>query len=428
MKKNLTTKMIVLLGLLTAAEIVLSRFCSFNTWNLKIGVSFIPVALAAMLWGPISGGIVAALGDFLGAILFPIGAYFPGFTATAFLTGCVYGLFLYRKQSLPRVLCVIAVNGVMGTLLLNTLWISIAYGSPFGATFVSRLVQAGAVAVFQFFVLSAMGRLLPRIRPFVAVSPKEQRQNQRRAGMAARNNLDPRVRATADAVIIKTVTETAAWKDAKVIMSYAAVRSEVNLSGLEAQAVAQGKILVYPVCTSANSMVACAPAAGFPTVFDPAACAPAAGVDASQDMAESVKNTASETTSGDDPHIACEPVSSSSMSVDGESVACNNMPAGWRIGMYKIPEPDPETARIVEPTEIDLVLCPCSTFDDNCNRMGMGAGYYDRYLEACTSATLIAIAYEAQHQRRLLTEEWDKPMDMVITEKRVITRKKQNPS
>ena len=84
------------LSLLTALEIVLNRFLSINAWNIKIGFSFVPVVIGAMLYGPLGGAVVGALGDFIGALLFPIGPYFPGFTLTAFLTGAVFGLLLKK--------------------------------------------------------------------------------------------------------------------------------------------------------------------------------------------------------------------------------------------------------------------------------------------------------------------------------------------
>ena len=71
-KARFSTRMLTTLALLTAIEIVLSRFLSVNAWNIKIGFSFVPVVVAAILYGPIAAGIVAALGDFVGAILFPM--------------------------------------------------------------------------------------------------------------------------------------------------------------------------------------------------------------------------------------------------------------------------------------------------------------------------------------------------------------------
>ena len=43
--KKFDTSMIVYIGVLTAMEIVLNRFLSINAWNLKIGFSFVPVAM-----------------------------------------------------------------------------------------------------------------------------------------------------------------------------------------------------------------------------------------------------------------------------------------------------------------------------------------------------------------------------------------------
>jgi Predicted membrane protein len=160
--KKFDTRTVVMLGLLTAVEIVLSRFCSIAAWNFKIGFGFVPVAAAAVLFGPLAGGIVGALGDFIGAVLFPIGAYFPGFTATAFLTGAVFGLFLHKKQTGPRILGAVAVNQLVSTLLLNTLWISILYGSPFRVLLAARVAQCAVLGPVQFLVIGFTTRVLGR--------------------------------------------------------------------------------------------------------------------------------------------------------------------------------------------------------------------------------------------------------------------------
>ncbi|MBQ9250684.1 MAG: folate family ECF transporter S component [Oscillospiraceae bacterium] len=161
---KITTKNLTTMALLIALEIILSRFLSLSAWNTKIGFSFVPVVIAAILLGPVYAGIVGALADFVGAILFPIGAYFPGFTLTAFLTGMVFGLFLYKQQSLPRILGAVAVNQFILSLLLNTLWISVLYGSPFGPLLVTRLVQSGILTVVQIVVIELIVKALPRLR------------------------------------------------------------------------------------------------------------------------------------------------------------------------------------------------------------------------------------------------------------------------
>lgn len=158
------TKTIVILGLLIGMEIILNRFLSINAWNIKIGFSFVPIVIAAILFGPIHAAIVGGLGDFLGAILFPIGAYFPGFTFTAVLMGLVWGFFLYKEQTLPRIVISVLINQCILGLLLNTFWISVLYGSPYGPLFMTRIVQAAVLTVVQIIVVFAIGKAAPRLR------------------------------------------------------------------------------------------------------------------------------------------------------------------------------------------------------------------------------------------------------------------------
>lgn len=162
--QKFNTKTLVLMAMLTALEIVLSRFLSISAWNTKIGFAFVPVVLAALLLGSLYAGLVAALADFLGAILFPIGAYFPGFTLTAFLTGLAYGLFLYRGQSFRRILGAVLVHQLVLSLLLNTLWISVLYGSPFTPLLLTRLPQCVILAAVQLAVIPLLARLASRLK------------------------------------------------------------------------------------------------------------------------------------------------------------------------------------------------------------------------------------------------------------------------
>ena len=154
------TSSVVMMGMLITIEIVLSRFASISAWNIKIGFGFVPVVVAAMLMGPVKGGIVGAVADFLGAVLFPIGAYFPGFTLTAFLTGTVYGMFLYKKQTVLRIWIAVGINQLILSLLLNTLWISILYGSPYGPLLVTRIVQCAINTPVQLFTILLISKAI----------------------------------------------------------------------------------------------------------------------------------------------------------------------------------------------------------------------------------------------------------------------------
>ena len=73
----------------------------------------------------------------------------------------------------------------------------------------------------------------------------------------------------------------------------------------------------------------------------------------------------------------------------------------------------------LKPEDIDLVICPCTSFDEELGRMGMGAGYYDRYLEKCSGAHIVAVAFECQKADSVMRQEWDKPMEKVFTEEKI---------
>ena len=98
------THRIVLMAMLAAIQIVLSRWLSINLWNLDIGFAFVPIAMAGMLLGPVGAALTGAVADIIGATLFPSGAFFPGFTLTAFITAFGYGFFLQKKQSMTNIL------------------------------------------------------------------------------------------------------------------------------------------------------------------------------------------------------------------------------------------------------------------------------------------------------------------------------------
>ena len=153
------------LGVLIAMQIVLSRFLSIHTWNLKISFSFIPIVVAAMVFGALEAGLVAAIGDILGAFMFPVGPYFPGFTVTAFLTGVLFAIFLKKKQNIVRIAMAVLLGQIVGSLIMNTYFISVLYGAPFRPLLVTRIYQAIAMAVVQIAVTWLISRnLLPVLR------------------------------------------------------------------------------------------------------------------------------------------------------------------------------------------------------------------------------------------------------------------------
>ena len=92
------------------------------------------------------------------------------------------------------------------------------------------------------------------------------------------------------------------------------------------------------------------------------------------------------------------------------------LPGGWKHGAFGIPEPAEDVSAAVPPEEIGLVVCPGTAFDDRGTRLGMGAGYYDRFLPKCSHAVLAMAAFEAQHFPSLPSSPRDIPLDLAVTE------------
>ena len=77
----------------------------------------------------------------------------------------------------------------------------------------------------------------------------------------------------------------------------------------------------------------------------------------------------------------------------------------------------PAAAEAIEPERLDLILVPGVAFSKNGGRMGMGAGYYDRYLPQASQAKLMGVAYEELLQETLPLDEHDVLMPCLVTEK-----------
>ena len=99
----------------------------------------------------------------------------------------------------------------------------------------------------------------------------------------------------------------------------------------------------------------------------------------------------------------------------------NNPDEDLAPGYYNIPEPDPRKAQRVRGGEIDAVVIPGSVFDIHGGRLGYGGGYYDRFLvNDAPQARRIALAFELQVVDKVPVEPHDQPLDILITEKRVV--------
>jgi len=153
------TKKLIVSAELLALDVVLTRLLAVNTPVMKIGLGFAAVALCAVLYGPWWAALVAALGDLVGALLFPTGAFFPGFTLTAACTGLIFGLCLYRRdKSLLWPILAAALNVLLVSYLANTAMITYISGTPYTTLLKARAVQLAVMLPVQGAVLSFLHR------------------------------------------------------------------------------------------------------------------------------------------------------------------------------------------------------------------------------------------------------------------------------
>ncbi|CAM2743187.1 5-formyltetrahydrofolate cyclo-ligase [Legionella steigerwaltii] len=171
-----------------------------------------------------------------------------------------------------------------------------------------------------------------------------------------RSKISISYRATASSQVCNRIRFLEQYRDAKQIALYFAINGEIDLDELWKNALLQGKICYFPVLNEENSTLSFLPA------------------------------------SSDTP---------------------------FQKNRYGIAEPavDPNLSIPVE--ELDLALVPLVAFDVRCNRLGMGAGYYDRTFKGKENCPLIGVAYQFQRVDYLEPEPWDIQLNAVITQRAI---------
>lgn len=73
---------------------------------------------------------------------------------------------------------------------------------------------------------------------------------------------------------------------------------------------------------------------------------------------------------------------------------------------------EPFRGNRVKISDIDVMLVPLSSFDDDNSRTGYGKGYYDSVLKDCSCR--IGLAFDEQHVDHIDTDPWDVTLDQII--------------
>lgn len=90
-------------------------------------------------------------------------------------------------------------------------------------------------------------------------------------------------------------------------------------------------------------------------------------------------------------------------------------------GTFGILSPDPMRGNIVAPEEIDVIIVPGAAFDEKGGRLGLGGGYYDRFLPRAGNAVRLVLAFDFQIVPDVPMGAQDARVDVILTERRMIS-------
>jgi len=169
----------ILCGLFIALQVAFGRIMAIDVGFMRVTFVFIPIAIGGAILGPVWNGLICAAADIAGFLLVPSqGAFFPGFTLSAFLRGAAYGYFL--KGALPFGAIVSPQAGPLSTnrsllirtsiaafcvtilidAFLSTWWVAILYEMPYSVYFTTRFIRSLALLPIHVVVFGAIWRSL----------------------------------------------------------------------------------------------------------------------------------------------------------------------------------------------------------------------------------------------------------------------------
>lgn len=158
------------LGMLLAIRVIVGIFANstmaFFGNNVKIGLNFLPIAVAAVLYGPVGAALVGGLGDILSFFLNSAGLmYFPGYTLNGILTGIILGLFLYKNNVKAwNTIVSWLINAVFIEVLLVAYWRFFTEGGSYTFFLWTRVISESIKFVPTVLIILAFGKAVSRIR------------------------------------------------------------------------------------------------------------------------------------------------------------------------------------------------------------------------------------------------------------------------
>jgi 5-formyltetrahydrofolate cyclo-ligase len=185
----------------------------------------------------------------------------------------------------------------------------------------------------------------------------------RRRVRAVRAKLPPEARAARSAAVVERLRALPSYQAANCVALYVALRSEVDLGPLLADAASCGKRVALPRVEAGDRALAL------------------------------------------HAYLPGDPLEPSA---------------------FGVLEPRPSAPRI-DPADVALVVVPGLVFDERGHRVGYGAGYYDRLLPTLDRAARVGVAFDFQLVAEVPDTAGDVPVDVVVTDRRVVSARREAP-
>ncbi len=150
--KKLNAKAITYYALLIALNVILTRVGSIRIGGggvefVRIGFGGFPVVFAGLVFGPIAGGIIGAIGDIVGMIISPMGGYLPHFTLNAALAGIIPGVVMIKCKdkkcitSFWKLLLAVSAGQIISGVILWSYFMNLLFGTPYAAILPTRIIS-----------------------------------------------------------------------------------------------------------------------------------------------------------------------------------------------------------------------------------------------------------------------------------------------
>ena len=192
MKRNqngiFSTRNLILMAALIAMQIILARFLSIQASEiLRISFESIPVILAGMWLGPLSGAVVALVADILGTVISGYGIWFPPIALGPIMVGVISGLstkYVFRSDLSStreswKVILTVIVAGIINSFVIGpvttTLYSILVMGNTnaftvlLGTNFIGRLTTKPVTILVDALIVAVVNRAVyrPVIRSIV---------------------------------------------------------------------------------------------------------------------------------------------------------------------------------------------------------------------------------------------------------------------